>query len=137
MGATPRQRADDIHAAFADPDVKAVFTSIGGDDQITVLPLLDRELLRANPKPFFGLSDNTNPRVRCTGAAVGYNLGGVLGGALTPVVATAVAQGGRVPWGVGAYLTGIAVLSLGCFALLPETRPVRLTTTAEAEAAAG
>ncbi|MFF9812883.1 MFS transporter [Streptomyces sp. NPDC014006] len=64
------------------------------------------------------------PRVRCTGAAVGYNLGGVLGGALTPIVATALAeQGGRVPWGVGAYLTGIALLSLGCFALLPETSP--------------
>lgn len=77
------------------------------------------------------------PRVRCTGAAVGYNLGGVLGGALTPIVATAVAQGGRVPWGVGAYLTGIALLSLGCFALLPETRPVPLTTPAEAEPATG
>ncbi|MFE6618591.1 MFS transporter [Streptomyces sp. NPDC057740] len=65
------------------------------------------------------------PRVRCTGAAVGYNLGGVLGGALTPIVATALAdQGGRVPWGVGAYMTGVALLSLGCFALLPETRPV-------------
>ncbi|MEU6260627.1 MFS transporter [Streptomyces sp. NPDC047043] len=65
------------------------------------------------------------PRVRCTGAAVGYNLGGVLGGALTPIAATALAEhGGRVPWGVGAYLTGIALLSLGCFAMLPETRPV-------------
>ncbi|WP_314222369.1 MFS transporter [Streptomyces zaehneri] len=67
------------------------------------------------------------PRVRCTGAAVGYNLGGVLGGALTPIVATALAErSGRVPWEVGAYLTGIALLSLGCFALLPETRPVRV-----------
>ncbi|MEU2299079.1 MFS transporter [Streptomyces antibioticus] len=64
------------------------------------------------------------PRVRCTGASVGYNLGGVLGGALTPVVATALAEGsGRVPWGVGVYLTAIALVSLGCFALLPETRP--------------
>ncbi|MCQ9131289.1 MFS transporter [Streptomyces hilarionis] len=64
------------------------------------------------------------PRVRCTGAALGYNLGGVLGGALTPVVATALAErSGPVPWGVGAYLTGIALLALGCFALLPETRP--------------
>jgi muramoyltetrapeptide carboxypeptidase LdcA involved in peptidoglycan recycling len=60
MGATPRERADDIHAAFADPSVKAVMASIGGDDQITVLPYLDRELIRANPKPFFGMSDNTN-----------------------------------------------------------------------------
>ncbi|MHC3468598.1 S66 family peptidase [Streptomyces sp. 7R007] len=60
MGATPRERAADIHAAFADPEVKAVIASIGGEDQITVLPLLDRELIRANPKPFFGMSDNTN-----------------------------------------------------------------------------
>ncbi|MFF3912651.1 MFS transporter [Streptomyces sp. NPDC001852] len=64
-------------------------------------------------------------RVRCTGAAVGYNLGGVLGGALTPIVATALAeQSGRVPWAVGVYLTGIGLISLVCFALLPETRPV-------------
>ncbi|MEU6915670.1 S66 family peptidase [Streptomyces olindensis] len=60
MGSTPQERADDIHAAFADPDIKAVIASIGGDDQITVLPYLDRELIRANPKPFFGMSDNTN-----------------------------------------------------------------------------
>lgn len=60
MGATPEERAADLHAAFADPDVKAVIASIGGDDQITVLPHLDRELLRAHPKPFFGYSDNTN-----------------------------------------------------------------------------
>ncbi|MEV8312347.1 MFS transporter [Streptomyces flavidovirens] len=64
------------------------------------------------------------PRVRCTGAAVGYNLAGVLGGALTPLVATAVAHGEGPPWGVALYLTAIALLSLGCFALLPETRPV-------------
>ncbi|MET7734333.1 MFS transporter [Streptomyces sp. NPDC005402] len=75
------------------------------------------------------------PRVRCTGAAVGYNLGGVVGGALTPIVATAlVGHGGRVPWGVGAYLTGIALLSLGCFALLPETRPVPVATAEPAPA---
>ncbi|MEE4419019.1 S66 family peptidase [Streptomyces bugieae] len=60
MGATPQERADDIHAAFADPTIKAVMATIGGDDQITVLPLLDRELIRAHPKPFFGYSDNTN-----------------------------------------------------------------------------
>ncbi|MFC9328082.1 S66 peptidase family protein [Kitasatospora sp. NPDC057015] len=60
MGATARERAADIHAAFADPDIRAVIASIGGDDQITVLPHLDDELIRANPKPFFGYSDNTN-----------------------------------------------------------------------------
>jgi muramoyltetrapeptide carboxypeptidase LdcA involved in peptidoglycan recycling len=60
MGATPRERAEDLHAAFADRQIKAVLSSIGGDDQITVLPYLDRELLRAHAKPFFGYSDCTN-----------------------------------------------------------------------------
>ncbi|MET9773732.1 S66 peptidase family protein [Streptomyces sp. NPDC006367] len=79
MGSSPRERADDIHAAFADPDVKAVIASIGGDDQITVLPYLDRELLRANPKPFFGMSDNTNllAYLRNTGI-VAYHGAGVM-----------------------------------------------------------
>ena len=61
MGSTPQERADDIHAAFADPDIKAVMATIGGDDQITVLPLLDRELIRANPKPFFGYQRQHEP----------------------------------------------------------------------------
>ncbi|MBH5334296.1 MHS family MFS transporter [Streptomyces pactum] len=61
------------------------------------------------------------PRVRCTGAAVGYNLAGVLGGALTPIVATSLSRGDRPPWGVACYLTALALCSLGCFALLPET----------------
>lgn len=67
MGSTPAARAADLHAAFADPEVKAVIASIGGDDQIRVLPHLDRELLRANPKPFFGYSDNTNLLVSSPG----------------------------------------------------------------------
>jgi muramoyltetrapeptide carboxypeptidase LdcA involved in peptidoglycan recycling len=74
MGSTPQERADDIHAAFADPTVKAVIASIGGDDQITVLPLLDRDLIRANPKPFFGMSDNTNLLAYlCRTGIVGYH----------------------------------------------------------------
>lgn len=93
MDSTPQERADDVHAAFADPDIKAVFTSIGGDDQITVLPLLDRELLRANPKPFFGMSDNSNllAFLYNTGI-VGYHGGTVMtslgrSGAMAPLTA--------------------------------------------------
>ncbi|MFG3253776.1 MFS transporter [Streptomyces sp. NPDC048172] len=74
------------------------------------------------------------PRVRCTGAAVGYNLAGVLGGALTPLVATALTDGAGEgpPWGVAAYLTLLALFSLGCFALLPDTRPEPRTASASA-----
>ncbi|MEU0270836.1 MFS transporter [Streptomyces sp. NPDC006307] len=74
------------------------------------------------------------PRVRCTGAAVGYNLAGVVGGALTPIVATAAAGGAGPPWGVAAYLSGIALLSFACFALLPETRPKPVAEPAGSEA---
>ena len=59
MGASAGERAADLHAAFADPGIAAVIASIGGEDQITVLPHLDGSLLRAHPKPFFGYSDNT------------------------------------------------------------------------------
>ncbi len=60
MGSSAEERAADVHAAFADPDISAVMASTGGDDQITMLRHLDAGLLRANPKPFFGYSDNTN-----------------------------------------------------------------------------
>lgn len=60
LGAAPRDRAADLMSAFADPDIRAVLASIGGDDQITVLPFLDPAVVSANPKPFAGYSDNTN-----------------------------------------------------------------------------
>ncbi|WP_151478433.1 S66 family peptidase [Streptomyces albicerus] len=96
MGSTPQERADDIHAAFADPDIKAVIASIGGDDQITVLPYLDRELIRANPKPFFGFSDNTNLLAYLSNSGiVGYHGASVMTelgrpGAMDPLTAESV-----------------------------------------------
>jgi len=60
VDATPQERAADVHAAFADPQIKAVMATIGGDDQLKVLRLLDPVVLQANPKAFFGYSDNTN-----------------------------------------------------------------------------
>ena len=60
LGASPGDRAADLNAAFADPDIRAVLATIGGVDQITVVPHLDATLVRADPKPFLGYSDNTN-----------------------------------------------------------------------------
>lgn len=60
LGAPAAQRAEDLNAAFADPSVRAVLATIGGEDQITVIPHLDADLVRADPKPFLGHSDNTN-----------------------------------------------------------------------------
>ncbi len=63
MNAPLQERARDVHAAFADPAVKGIICSIGGDDQIKLLRYLDPELIGAHPKPFFGYSDNTNLHV--------------------------------------------------------------------------
>jgi muramoyltetrapeptide carboxypeptidase LdcA involved in peptidoglycan recycling len=60
LGSTARDRADDLNAAFGDPGIRAVLATIGGEDQITVVPHLDARLVRADPKPFLGYSDNTN-----------------------------------------------------------------------------
>ncbi|MFN8077261.1 MAG: LD-carboxypeptidase [Kineosporiaceae bacterium] len=60
LDASPQARAADLNAAFADPDIRAVLATIGGEDQITVVPHLDADAVRADPKPFLGTSDNTN-----------------------------------------------------------------------------
>ena len=60
VGATAQERAGDLNAAFADPDIRAVVATIGGDDQIQVVAHLEADLVRADPKPFCGYSDNTN-----------------------------------------------------------------------------
>jgi len=60
LGASAADRAADLMAAFADPEVAAVMATIGGDDQLTVLPHLDADVVTATPKPFVGYSDNTN-----------------------------------------------------------------------------
>ncbi|QYJ04306.1 LD-carboxypeptidase [Nocardioides panacisoli] len=60
LDASPEDRAADLNAAFADPDIRAVLATIGGEDQITVVPHLDPDVARADPKPFLGYSDNTN-----------------------------------------------------------------------------
>ncbi|MEN0084653.1 MAG: S66 peptidase family protein [Leifsonia sp.] len=60
LGASAEARAADVTAAFADPSIRAVLATIGGDDQVTVIPHIDAEVLAANPKPFLGYSDNTN-----------------------------------------------------------------------------
>lgn len=56
---TPENRAADIHQMFSDPEVKAIIATIGGDHSCHLLPLLDWDLIRDNPKIFMGYSDVT------------------------------------------------------------------------------
>lgn len=59
LDADPALRVADLHAAFADPDIDGVVSTIGGDDSIRLLPLLDLDLLAEHPKAFLGYSDST------------------------------------------------------------------------------
>ncbi|MFI7696909.1 S66 peptidase family protein [Nonomuraea sp. NPDC049655] len=52
-------RVADLHDAFADPSVAAILTVIGGYNCNELLPHLDWELIRANPKILCGYSDIT------------------------------------------------------------------------------
>ena len=65
LSRNPEARADDLMQAFADPSIKGIFTTIGGDDSIRLLPLLDFSVIRNNPKIFMGYSDNTISHLVC------------------------------------------------------------------------
>jgi len=52
-------RAADVNAMFADPEVRAVLALRGGWGCNRLLPLLDYELIRSNPKIVMGMSDIT------------------------------------------------------------------------------
>ena len=54
-----RARTDALHAAFTDPTIRAIFCSRGGYGTMRLLPLLDAEIIRNNPKLLIGFSDIT------------------------------------------------------------------------------
>ena len=56
---TPEQRIDDLHTAFADPATQMVMCLRGGYGSNHILRLIDLEIMRAHPKPFFAYSDLT------------------------------------------------------------------------------
>ncbi|MDB5672440.1 MAG: LD-carboxypeptidase [Alphaproteobacteria bacterium] len=59
LAGTDRQRAEDINAMYADEAVRAVFAVHGGWGSARLLPFLDWEVIRRNPKLLIGFSDVT------------------------------------------------------------------------------
>lgn len=53
-------RVADLHTAFKDPNVKGIFTGIGGYNANQLLRYLDYDLIKANPKVICGYSDITS-----------------------------------------------------------------------------
>lgn len=53
----PKARAKDLMDAFKDPNIHAIIANIGGEDSIRLLPYIDFEVIRNNPKILMGYSD--------------------------------------------------------------------------------
>ena len=73
-----RQRAADLTALFADPEVDVVQCLQGGFGSAQTIPFLDFDVIAANPKPFVGYSDITALHVAIrqrTGLATLYGYG--------------------------------------------------------------
>lgn len=54
-----RERVDDLHAAWRDPEIRAIWSVRGGSGTAQILPLVNFALLRATPKILMGFSDMT------------------------------------------------------------------------------
>ncbi len=54
-----KKRAENLMAIWRDPEVKAVICCTGGYGAVRILPYLDADLFRRNPKAFVGYSDIT------------------------------------------------------------------------------
>jgi len=59
MSSSTELRAEDIHQAFQDKNVKAILTVIGGFNSNQILSYLDYDLIKNNPKILCGYSDIT------------------------------------------------------------------------------
>lgn len=66
----PKARAEDLMECFADPEVKGIFSIIGGDDSLRLLPYIDYDVIKKNPKIFLGYSDSTVTHFMCLRAGV-------------------------------------------------------------------
>jgi MFS family permease len=66
---------------------------------------------------------------RYTGAGLSYNLAGVLGGGVVPLIATALVAGLGSSLAIGVLLAGLSVISLLCTIALPDTNAESITST--------
>ena len=75
--------------------------------------------------------------VRFSGVSISYALGAILGGAFSPMIATALVQATGGTAAVGAYLLGMGLVSLGAVLLLRERRGIDLGIANQAEQEVG
>jgi len=59
-GATAKEKAEDINAMFANPEIKAIFCAKGGANSNSTFEYIDYEVIKKNPKILCGFSDSTS-----------------------------------------------------------------------------
>lgn len=59
FNASAKDRANSLMKFYLDNDIKAIFDISGGDAANAVITYLDYDIIKNNPKPFFGYSDLT------------------------------------------------------------------------------
>ena len=59
-GTTAKHKAYDINEMFKNPNIKAIFTTTGGENSLSTFEYLDYELIKNNPKIICGFSDTTS-----------------------------------------------------------------------------
>jgi len=65
LARNPKARADDLMQAFTDSPIRGIFSTIGGHESIRLLPFIDFNVIRDNPKIFIGYSDTTISHLFC------------------------------------------------------------------------
>jgi muramoyltetrapeptide carboxypeptidase LdcA involved in peptidoglycan recycling len=66
----PQARAEDLMTAFEDSSIKAIITTIGGEDSVRTLPYIDFNIIHNHPKIFLGFSDTTVTHFCCLKAGL-------------------------------------------------------------------
>ncbi|TQR15307.1 S66 family peptidase [Psychrobacillus soli] len=66
----PQARAEDLMNAFKDPTIKGIISNIGGSESIRLLPYINFDIIRSNPKVFIGYSDATVTHLFCHKAGI-------------------------------------------------------------------
>lgn len=66
----PQARAEDLMTAFKDESIKGIIANIGGEDSIRLLPYIEFDIIRDNPKIFMGYSDVTVSHLFCHKAGI-------------------------------------------------------------------
>ena len=89
--------------------------------------------LAGGPTPAM-FSEMFSSRIRYTGASVGYQLAGLFGAALSPIIAASLYEAFGTGYAIAAYVSAMAVISLVAVLLIPESRTVDIVGEIEAAA---